>query len=185
MLKVAGSAKLSFVFPARRAIAYAFYSNMDRLAKYLTHIEMADKYSDYEYRMLYQSTELGTYHLSIFCDVRMELPPGNRVIRLVSVENMPPVETKLTVNSTTGRGFFSSEASFHEEGKDETRIEFQMNLGANLPRPLGMRFMPGRMVDNIANGITNRRLREIMQGFLDDSLADFPAWEDRLEAQVA
>jgi hypothetical protein len=48
-----------------------------------------------------------------------------------------------------------------------------------------MRFMPGRVVDNIANGITNRRLREIIEGFLDDSLADFPAWRERLEAQLA
>jgi hypothetical protein len=185
MLKVAGSAKLSFVFPARKPIAYAFYSNMDRLVSYLPHIEMVHEETDYEYRMLYQSTELGTYHLSIYCDVRMELPPGNRLIQLVSVENLPPVETVLTVNSTTGRGFFSSEATFHEVGPDETRIDFQMNLGANLPRPLGMRFMPGRVVDNVANGITNRRLREIVQGFLDSSLADFPFWEERLEMLVA
>ncbi|MFO7537391.1 MAG: hypothetical protein R6X32_04940 [Chloroflexota bacterium] len=184
MLKVAGSASLSFVFPARRAIAYLFYNNMERLVSYLPHIEMLYEENEFEYRMLYQSTELGTYHLSIFCDVRMELPPGNRVIRLVSIENLPPVETKLTVNSTTGRGFFSSEAHFHDEGPDQTRIDFKMRLGANMPRPLGMRFMPGRVVDNIANGITNRRLREITEGFLELSLADFPTWQERLEVQL-
>lgn len=181
MLKVAGSASLSFVFPAKRSIAYAFYSNMVRLVSYLPHIDMVHKEGEYEYRMCYQSTELGTYHLSIFCDVRMELPPGNRVIRLVAVENLPPIETKLTVSSTTGRGFFSSEAQFHDEGNDQTRIDYKLHLGANLPRPLGMRFMPGRVVDNIANGITNRRLREIMEGFLEASLADFPSWQTQLE----
>jgi hypothetical protein len=185
MLNVAGSANLSFVFPARRPIAYAFYSDMHRLVSYLPHIDLLHEDSDFEYRMHYQSTELGTYHLSIFCDVRMELPPGNRVIRLVSVENLPPIETKLTVNSTTGRGFFSSEASFHDEGKEATRIDYKLRLGANLPRPLGMRFMPGRVVDNIANGITNRRLREIVEGFLDNSLADFQVWQVQQKADGA
>jgi hypothetical protein len=185
MLKVAGSATLSFLFPARRPVAHAFYSDMTRLVSYLPHIDLLNQEGDYEYRLCYQSTELGTYHLSIFCDVRMERPPGNRLIRLVSIENLPPIETKLTVNSTTGRGFFTSEAHFHDEGVNQTRIDFKMNLGANLPRPLGMRFMPGRVVDNIANGITNRRLREIVEGFLDASLADFPTWQEQLEAEVA
>jgi hypothetical protein len=185
MLKVAGSAGLSFVFPARRPLAFAFYSDMERLVSYLPHIDLLYEERDYEYRMRYQSTELGSYHLSIFCDVRMELPPGNRVIRLVSLENLPPIETKLTVNSTTGRGFFSSEAYFHDEGPDQTRIEYKLNLGANLPRPLGMRFMPGRVVDSVANGITNRRLREIIEGFLEGSVADFPVWQERLEARIA
>jgi hypothetical protein len=185
MLKVAGSAGLSFVFPARRPIAYAFYSDMQRLVSYLPHIDLMYEETAYEYRMRYQSTELGTYHLSIYCDVGMELPPGNRVIRLVSLDNLPPIETKLTVNSTTGRGYFSAEAQFHDEGSDQTRIDYKLRLGANLPRPLGMRFMPGRVVDNIANGITNRRLREIIEGFLEDSLVDFPTWRERLEAQLA
>jgi hypothetical protein len=69
MLKVAGSASLSFVFPARRPIAYAFYSDMQRLVSYLPHIELLYEETEFEYRMRYQSTELGTYHLSIFCDV--------------------------------------------------------------------------------------------------------------------
>ena len=181
MLKVAGSASLSFLFPAGRAIAYEFYSDMHRLARYLTHIELATVVSDYEYRMRFRSTELSSYHITILCDVRMELMPGNRTIRIIPVENLPPIEAKSTLNSTVGRGFFSSEAFFHDEGNGQTRIEYELQLGAELPRPLGMRFMPGRVVDNIAKNITNRRLKEIVQGFLDDSLADFSNWRQQLE----
>ena len=149
---------------------------MTRLSNYLQHIEMVNSLPDYQYRLYYKTVELGTYHIHVLCDVRMDIAPGYHTMRVVPVENLPPIETYVTFNATTTRGFYSSEAFFHDEG-DETRVEYTLAIQAKPPRPKGMRFMPGKMVDKIANNITNHRMREIAEYFIESSLADFPRWQ--------
>jgi hypothetical protein len=123
---------------------------------------------------------LGTYHIHVYCDVRLDGIPGDHTIRIVPVENLPPIETEVTINATTTRGFYNSEAFFIEEG-DETRVEYTLSLQAKPPRPKGMRFMPGKMVNTIANNITNHRMREIAENFIESSIADFPRWQAERE----
>jgi len=106
----------------------------------------------------------------------MDIQSDDYIVRIVSVENLPPIETNVTINATTARGFYSSEAFFHEEG-DETLVEYTLALQAKPPRPKGMRFMPRKMVDKIANNITNHRMREIAENFIESSIADFPRWQ--------
>ncbi len=175
MIKIAAKARFSFMFPADRKTAFDFYSDMTRMASYLQHIELVDNQSECQYRLYYNTVELGTYHIHVYCDVRMDLEPEDCIIQIVSVENLPPIETEVTINATTTRGYYSSEAYFHDEG-DETRVEYILALQALPPRPKGMRFMPGRMVDTIANNITNHRMREIAEHFIESSIADYPRW---------
>ena len=39
--------------------------------------------------------------------------------------------------------------------------------------------MPLRVVDKIAQGITSKRIREIAEGFITDSIAAFPIWRSQ------
>ncbi len=172
MLTIAGSASLSFLFPADRVTAYDYYRDMNRLVSHLKHIELVDSLPGYQYRLHFHSIELATNHFHVYCDVRLDCPPGHHVIRIVSFENLPPIESHATLNSTTARGFYSSEAYFHDLG-NQTRIEYKLRLQAVLPRPLGMRLMPRRAVNNIAKSITNRRIQEIAEHFISSSIAGF------------
>lgn len=180
MIKIAAKARFSFMFPADRETAFEFYSDMTRMADYLKHIELVDNLSDSQHRLYYNTVELGTYHIHVYCDVRMALNRDEHTMLIVPVENLPPIETEVTINATTTRGFYSSETLFHEEG-DETRVEYTLALEAKPPRPKGMRFMPSRMVDTIANNITNHRMREIAENFIESSIADFPRWQAERE----
>lgn len=176
MLKVSGSARLSFLFPANRETAYEYYSDMHRLVSHLQYIELISEGPGLEYRMYYNTVELATYHIHVYCDVRMDLLPGDHIIRIVPIENLPPIETQVTLSTTTTRGYYSSEAYFTDEGA-ETRIDYTLKLQAEPPRPLGMRFMPARIVDSVAQNITTKRLKEIAEGFISSSISAFPAWQ--------
>lgn len=181
MIKIAAKARFSFMFPADRKTTFEFYSDMRRMPDYLKHIELVVSDSNSGFRLYYNTVELGTYHIHVYCDVRMDCNLDDYSVDIVSVENLPPIETHVTINATTTRGFYSSEAFFHEEG-DETRVEYTLSLQAKPPRPKGMRFMPRKMVDKIANNITNHRMREIAENFIESSIADFPRWQAERES---
>jgi hypothetical protein len=184
MIKIAASARFSFLFPADRITTYEFYSDFSRLVNYLQHIELVDSSPDYQYRLYYNTVELGTYHIHVYADVRMDLVPGHHTMRMVAIENLPPIETEVTFNATKTRGYYSSEAFFHDEGEQGTRVEYMLKMLAKPPRPMGMRFMPSKMVDKIANNITNHRMREIADYFIESSLADYPRWLTERQQQM-
>lgn len=71
---------------------------------------------------------------------------------------------------------FAIETQFFDLGP-QTRIEYTIRLKAELERPLGMRLMPKRVVNRIAQSITDGRVREIADGFIKESMDAFPAWE--------
>lgn len=171
------------MFPADIATTFAYYSDMNRLVQYLKYIELAESEpeNENEYRLYYNTVELGSYHIHVYCDVRMELEAG-AIIRLVPVQNSPPIKTKITLNSTTSRGQYTSEAKFIAAG-DQTRVEYALSMQAQPPRPKGMRFMPGKMVDRIAQNITTYRIKEIADSFIDDSIDQFPIWQAETAVQ--
>lgn len=179
MIKIASSVKISFMFPAPWEVAYEYYSHIPRLVQYLRHIDLVplDTLPDDQFRLWYHTTEVGRYHIHVYCDISVEMDREQRLIRLVPIQSFPPVETKVTINSTTTRGYYSSEGYFHEAG-DETRIEYLLSLDAKPPKPKGMRFVPGRIVDSVAQNITTNRMTEIAQGFIKNSIQSFPAWRD-------
>jgi hypothetical protein len=176
MIKIDSTVQFSFMFPADIDTTFAYYSDMQRLARHLKYIELVDSEpeAENEYRIYYNTVELGSYHIHVYCDIRMELD-GGKVIRLVPVENSPPIKTKVTFNATTARGYYTSEAHFFSAG-DHTRVEYSLSLQANPPRPKGMRFMPGKVVDKIAQNITTHRIKEVADTFIDSSIDEFPIW---------
>ena len=166
------------MFPADQATTFAYYSDMHRLVQHLKYIDLADSEPDNpeaEFRLYYSTVELGTYHIHVYLDVRMDVSDNHYTIQLVPIETPPPVKTKVSISSTTARGHYSSEAHFIEAG-EQTRVEYTFSMKAQPPRPKGMRFMPRRMVDKIAQNITNHRIKEIAEEFISSSIDAFPEW---------
>jgi hypothetical protein len=178
-IKIAGLARRSFLFPAELPMTYAYYGDVGRLLNFLPHICLVRDYGPDRFRLLYNTTELGTYHVRIFADVQTTLDKG-WVLRVHHLDGLSPVKTQAGVNSTTAQGYFSSRSVFRDEG-DRTRIEYSLRLQAMLPTPLGLRLMPGMMINSIAKSITRTRIREIAEGFIERSVAAFPHWLGELE----
>jgi hypothetical protein len=179
MIQVSGSSRRSFTFPGELPLAYAFYGDVARLLNYLPHIYMVRAYGPDRFRLLYDTTELGTYHIRIFADVQTTLDKG-WVIRVHPLEGIAPVEAQAGINWSTAQGHFSSQSIFHDEG-DRTQIEYSLQLQASLPTPTALRFMPGMMVNRIAKSITSMRIREITEGFVERSVSAFPYWLDEMD----
>lgn len=181
MIKIDSTVKFSFLFPADRQTAFQYYSDLYRLVSHLKFITIADAGHNQEYRLYYNTVELGTYHIHVLADIRMELNPADFTIKLLPIKRDPPIETAVTLNATTTRGYYNSHALFHEAG-EETRIEYLLTMRARPPRPKGMRFMPKRMVNKIARNITNHRVKEIARHFIKSSVDSFPEWRQELPA---
>ena len=179
MIKIQGSVRRSFIFPAELPLAFAYYSDLSRVLPYLPHISLVRVYDHNHFRVLYNSTELQAYHIRVYCDVQAQLD-GEKKILYVNPSNIaPPVETSADAQSTTGQGRFSSRAVFRGRGA-KTRIEYSLQLEADLPPPLGLRLMPGVVVNRIARNVTRRRMREIIVGFIERSMDAFPYWLDEM-----
>jgi hypothetical protein len=178
MIKVSGSARRRFVFPAELPIAYAYYGDVSRLLNYLPHIRLVRAYGPDRFRLMYSTTELSAYHIRIFADVQTTLDEG-WVLRVHPLDGIEPVKTEVGVHSSTTQGFFSSESFFRDEGS-ETEVEYSLQLQARLPTPLALRFMPGILVDRIAKSIVSMRIREIAEGFIEHSIFAFPHWMDEM-----
>ena len=174
MISIAGTARHTFVFPAELPLSYAYYADIGRVLSYLPHICLVRSYGPDRLRLLYRSTELGIYHIRIFADVETSLVDG-RILRIGALDNVPQVRTVADLHSVTVQGQYASESVFHAEGS-QTRIEYQMQLRANLPTPPGLRLMPHIVVDRIARSITKIRIREIVEGFIERSTDAFPHW---------
>ncbi|MCA9940114.1 MAG: SRPBCC family protein [Anaerolineales bacterium] len=178
MMKIAGSNSRTFTFPADIQTAINFYRDLTRLVDFLPHINMHEPLGDEKFRMIYSATEMGAYEITIVCDVQMVVSEDEGVIRVVPVDGFTPVKAKASFNSSQVQGYYASESVFVPDGARRTIIEYTFELLANLPRPKGLRFMPAVMVEGIAQNITQWRLREIVDGFIERSIAAFPAWQE-------
>ena len=174
MIQVTGSADRSFTFPGELPMAYAYYADVGRLLNYLPHIFLVRAYGPDRFRLLYSTTELGAYHIRIFADVQTTLEEG-WVVRIRPMEGVRPVQAQAGLRSSTAQGYFASQSVFHDNG-DKTQIRYSLQIRADLPTPLGFRFMPGMMVARIAKSITRMRIREIADGFIHRSTDAFPHW---------
>ncbi len=181
MIKIDSAVKFSFLFPADRQTAFHYYSDLYRLVSHLKFISISDAGPNQEFQLYYHTMELGAYHIHVYADIRLELNPADFTIKLLPIKRDPPIETAVTLNATTTRGYYASEAIFHEAGA-ETRIEYLLTMRARPPRPKGMRFMPKRMVNKIAQNITSHRVKEIAEHFIESSVDHFPEWRQERPA---
>ena len=180
MIRLTGAVSLTFTFPAPLTLAYAYYSDFPTVLTFLPHIKVVRMYDDYHFRLLYTSSEFGGYKMQIYCDIRATMEGGHHMLRIVPEESLPPVEAKAGLNSSSGRGYFSSRALFFEADQG-TKIEYEFQLQSDLPRPVGMRLMPGRVVNGVARQVAKSRMREVAEGFIERSIEHFPRWRQCLK----
>jgi hypothetical protein len=175
MMQVTGSTQRSFVFPTELPTAFAYFSDLDRILTYLPHICVVRAYRFNQFRMLYSTIELGVYHIRIFCDLQARLDEKERALSIIPLNGVPPAKTEKGVKSATTQGVFSSQSVFYADG-GETTVEYSLELRAELPTPGGLRFMPRSVVNHIAHSITQSRISEIANGFIERSIDAFPFW---------
>lgn len=174
MIQVTGSAHRSFVFPADLSLTYAYYADVERLLNYLPHISLVRAYAPDRFRLLYRSTEMGIYQVRIFADVQTRLEEG-WTLHIEPLDGIPPVEAQKGFHSSLAQGTFRSKSVFRQE-LNQTRIQYSLQLRADLPTPLGLRVMPAYVIDRLASGITRLRIREVVDGFIERSIDAYPHW---------
>lgn len=178
MIKITGSIKRAFIFPAIPKLALLYYSDLSRIAEFLPHISLIHAYAPTQIRILYESIELGTYTIQIYSDLEscINWEKYHLHVYPVKIETAAPIKAEKSIRHTTGHGLFAIDAQFFDLG-NQTRIEYTIQLKGALERPSGMRLMPKRVVNRIAKSVTNGRVREIGDGFIKESIAAFPAWQ--------
>lgn len=172
MIRLAGTAKRSFLFPSDIQTAMQFYADMGGLFKYLPHITLIKTYSKTKFRVLYSSTELSIYRIQLYCDLKVTFDKGNATITVGMLEGKKPIKPKAGMHSSRGIANFVSTSEFKAEG-EYTRIYYHLNLQGELPTPRAFSLVPHSITDHIAESIAKRRIFEIADGFITGSLHDF------------
>ena len=175
MIKLSASYHHTFFFPARHDACFTYYASLNQTLSFLPHISIVRSYSPNQFRVLYNTTELGIYRVNIFCDVQLEVDPVRNRLLIKPLHNGPsPTKSSFGLYSLTGQGYYSSESIFSADG-DQTAIDYKLHMHASLPVPLALRPMPEKVISKIANEITNWRMREIADGFMQRSIQAFTA----------
>lgn len=172
MIRILGTVQRSFVFPGKIEAAFDYYADMDGSLRFLSHISTVERYTPEKYRMLFSTIELGIYRVNIFCDIQVHLNQQNKILRILPFKEVEPVPPKAGVYSLTSQGYFSSESRFKAAG-EQTEIDYQLNLRAEMPAPYGLRFMPDTIINTIARNITHWRIQETAGDFIERSVRAF------------
>ena len=172
MIHVSGNARQSFLFPADFSTAYAFYSNPNHIFKHLPYVSVTREYGRNQFQVVYEKMELINYRVRIYANVEFILDETAQVLTVSPFAGGEVVNAKATLSAVRAMGEFSSQSVFLTE-RAQTHVEYSLQLEANLPTPVGLSFMPGNIIDTIAERITHSRIREIADGFIAHSIADF------------
>jgi hypothetical protein len=172
MIRLAGTAKRSFLFPSKLKEAMHFYADMGGLFQYLPHITLVKSFSKSQFRVLYSSTELSIYNIQLYCDLEVRMDQQNALIEVGTLYGKKSIKPKAGMHSSRGVAEFVSTSEFKPEG-DQTRIYYHLTLSGGLPTPKAFSLVPGAITNHIAESIANRRIFEIADGFIAGSLADF------------
>lgn len=164
-IEINGKADKAFLFPAVIDVAFNYFQDLESVVEFLPHIQLVEKYNDDEYRMLFQTTELGLYQVSIYCDLRVVCDQENKIIRIEPLNTHNPVKAKASINTLIAQGLYTSKSVFKYDGL-QTKINYALDIRARLPIPFTAQFIPGSLLDIIVNSITEHRIGEIAEGFI-------------------
>ena len=71
MIKIAGTTRQTFSFPADIAAVSEFYRDFSRILHYLPHIQLVKAYGPDQFRVMYHTLELSVYRVRIYCDLQV------------------------------------------------------------------------------------------------------------------
>ncbi len=172
MIQIAGTTRQTFNFPADSTAASSFYRDFGRILRYLPHIQLVRAYGPDQFRVMYNTLELGVYRVRIYCDLQVQYDELNQTLHVAPLPNKPPIKPVATVHSLTAQGYFTSQSIFRAR-RDHSVVDYQLSLEARLPRPFGLMLMPDKVVEQIASNITDWRIHEIAGGFIKRSVQEY------------
>jgi hypothetical protein len=173
MIRIMGAVERSFTVPGELAAVARYYRQYDRILGLLPHIHKIKAYTAEDFRMVYDTVELGIYRVQIYCDLRAKFDEKAHILTVAPLAGMPPVKEKVSVTSLIAQGYYNSASAFQAEGRQATRVDYRIELRAELPKPFGLGLVPDAVIERIAREITYWRIDEIADGFIQRSLADF------------
>ena len=168
MIQLAGSAHRSYVFPADLPAAFAYHCDLARSMRFLPHISIVERYAPDQLRLLYSAVD-GLYRVRIYCDVLITVDQPNYRLRIGPLTGHTPVKNEVGLNAMTCQGHYDSESTFNAASQ-QTKIEYRLNLRANVPKPVTLRLIPHALIDGAAHSILHLRTAEIMSSFIDQSM---------------
>ena len=169
MITITGSVHRSFQFPDHREAAFDYYADIRRTLNMLPHISIVRQFAADQFRMIYSTTELGIYRVCMVCDIQVKLDRKAWALHIQPLSKPLPVISEAGIYSLTGPGAFASQSLFRSTGVN-TEVEYRFRLSADLPVPFGIRFMPDSVLNGIAGSITQWRIDEIVDGFIQRSV---------------
>jgi hypothetical protein len=172
MIRLAGTAKRSFIFPGNLQDAMQHYANLEKLFEYLPFVSLINTFSTNQFRVRYASTELNIYKIQLYCDLEVVIDKGQSLINVKTLDANKPTRPKAGLHSSRGNASFASNSRFVPEGEN-TRIYYSLELNGKLPTPKAFSLVPLSITNHIAETIAKRRIFEIADGFIMASLADF------------
>lgn len=175
MITLNGTIQRRFYFPADPLTTLIYFSDLSRVTYHLPHITVIETYSSENVRIRYQTVELGAYTINIICDLAGTVDIENYEININPLAGCEEVQRDATLNATTGYGYYASAAKLFPED-DGTGIDYHFQFKSELLRPRGLRMMPKRVVDRIAQSISLSRVEEIAEGFMENALDAFSDW---------
>jgi hypothetical protein len=170
VIPIAGSARRAYTFPAPLDEAFRFNADLDRMLPLLPHIEVLGATGDPR-RLCYSATEGGLYDVRIHCTVVAEVDERNHEIRIHPFHD--PAPERAGFRSMSGAGRYESTIRFHAASEADTRIEYALKLSARIPTPGSLRLIPERIVQARAERRFRTRLEEILDGFVERSIAAY------------
>jgi len=170
MINITGSTKRSFIFPADLDAAFEFFSDIGRILHYLPHTSIVKKHNEQSYRMLYRTAELNLYRVSIYCDLTADIDQKNHCLRIKPYQaTSQPIHAKAGLYYLISQGLFSSMSTF-KPAQEGTQVDYELELASDMPVPFAIQFMPDGIVDSIASSIMQKRMQEIIDGFIARSI---------------
>jgi hypothetical protein len=172
MIHISCSVRRSFLFPADLPTTCAYFGDFNRAIGRLPHIRLVNAYAPNHFRMLYHASELGLYRIRLYCDVQAQFDAKRRILRVTPLNGHLPVKARVTINSLTAQGTYTSESVFHPAG-GHTRVDYHLSLRATVPKLLGLRLVPDGVLDRIAHTTAMWRIHEVADGFIEQSIREF------------
>jgi hypothetical protein len=122
--------------------------------------------------MRYETVEMGIYQVKMDCDLEASLDRIKNILEIRPLQGCTPISTHTGIHSLAGQGYFASQSVFRVSGM-ETAIDYRLHIEASLPIPLALRLVPLFATNRLARIITQRRMVEIADGFIENSIRAF------------
>ncbi len=82
MIRITGTTRQTFSFPADVATASRFYRDFSRILHYLPHIQLVKAYGPDQFRVMYHTLELSVYRVRIYCDLQVSYDEASQTLHV-------------------------------------------------------------------------------------------------------